>query len=352
MDSPKQLGEVLFDQMGIPYKGKKTKTGQYATGEDKLMTYAKDYPIVHDILEYRQIAKLRSTYVDALPKLIDPKTGRVHTTFSQATAATGRLSSVNPNLQNIPIRTERGRKVRKAFVPGGEDYIFMAADYSQIELRLIAELSGDKTMLDAFNEGLDIHAATAARVFDVPLEKVTREMRSNAKTVNFGIIYGVSAFGLSQQTNLSRTESKEVIESYFNTYPGIKKYMDENVELAREKGYVTTILGRKRILKDINSRNAILRGHAERNAINTPVQGSAADMIKLAMIDIHAAMQERGMQSMMTLQVHDELVFDALKSEEEELKALVIDKMQSALPGLKVPIIAEVGLGSNWLEAH
>ena len=352
MDSPKQLGEVLFDQMGIPYKGKKTKTGQYATGEDKLMTYAKDYPIVHDILEYRQIAKLRSTYVDALPKLIDPKTGRVHTTFSQATAATGRLSSVNPNLQNIPIRTERGRKVRQAFVPGGEEYIFMAADYSQIELRLIAELSGDAAMLEAFNQGLDIHAATAAKVFDVPLEKVTMEMRSNAKTVNFGIIYGVSAFGLSQQTNLSRTESKEVIESYFKTYPGIKKYMDENVELAREKGYVTTILGRKRILKDINSRNAILRGHAERNAINTPVQGSAADMIKLAMIDIHAAMKERGMQSMMTLQVHDELVFDALKSEQEELEVLVVEKMQSALPCLKVPIIAEVGTGTNWLEAH
>jgi DNA polymerase-1 len=290
--------------------------------------------------------------VDALPKLIDPKTGRVHTTFSQATAATGRLSSVNPNLQNIPIRTERGRKVRQAFVPGGEEYVFMAADYSQIELRLIAELSGDAAMLEAFNQGLDIHAATAAKVFDVPLEKVTREMRSNAKTVNFGIIYGVSAFGLSQQTNLSRTESKEVIESYFKTYPGIKKYMDENVELAREKGYVTTILGRKRILKDINSRNAILRGHAERNAINTPVQGSAADMIKLAMIDIHAAMKERGMQSMMTLQVHDELVFDALKSEQEELEALVVEKMQSALPGLKVPIIAEVGTGTNWLEAH
>jgi DNA polymerase-1 len=219
-------------------------------------------------------------------------------------------------------------------------------------LRLIAELSGDAAMLEAFNQGLDIHAATAAKVFDVPLEKVTREMRSNAKTVNFGIIYGVSAFGLSQQTNLSRTESKEVIESYFKTYPGIKKYMDENVELAREKGYVTTILGRKRILKDINSRNAILRGHAERNAINTPVQGSAADMIKLAMIDIHAAMKERGMQSMMTLQVHDELVFDALKSEQEELEALVVEKMQSALPGLKVPIIAEVGTGTNWLEAH
>lgn len=352
MDSPKQLGEVLFDQMGIPYKGKKTKTGQYATGEDKLQSYKKDYPIVNDILEYRQIAKLRSTYVDALPKLIDPKTGKVHTTFSQAVAATGRLSSINPNLQNIPIRTERGRKVRKAFIPSDENHILMAADYSQIELRLIAELSGDKAMLEAFNQGLDIHAATAAKIFDVPLEKVSREMRGNAKTVNFGIIYGVSAFGLSQQTNLSRTESKEVIESYFETYPGIKKYMDENIEQAREKGFVTTILGRKRILRDINSRNAIMRGSAERNAINTPVQGSAADMIKLAMIAIDKEMVLREMKSLMTLQVHDELVFDVVKSELEELQELVIAKMEHALPGLKVPIIAEVGLGENWLEAH
>ena len=352
LDSPKQLGEVLFDQMGIPYKGKKTKSGQYATGEDKLLAYQKDYPIVHDILEYRQIAKLRSTYVEALPKLINPKTGRVHTTFSQAVAATGRLSSVNPNLQNIPIRTERGRKVRKAFVAGDENHVLLAADYSQIELRLIAELSGDTAMLDAFNQGLDIHAATAAKVFEVPLEKVTREMRSNAKTVNFGIIYGVSAFGLSQQTNMTRTESKEVIDSYFRTYPGIKKYMDENIAQAREKGFVTTIMGRKRILKDINSRNAILRGHAERNAINTPVQGSAADMIKIAMININKEMERRQIKSLMTLQVHDELVFDVLKSEVEELKSLVIEQMQSALPGLKVPIIAEVGMGDNWLEAH
>ena len=352
MDSPKQLGEVLFDQMGIPYKGQKTKTGQYATGEDKLLSYQKDYPIVHDILEYRQIAKLRSTYVDALPKLIDPKTGKVHTSFSQAVAATGRLSSVNPNLQNIPIRTERGRKVRKAFIPTDENHILLAADYSQIELRLIAELSNDQAMLEAFNQGLDIHAATAAKVFDVPLEKVTREMRSNAKTVNFGIIYGVSAFGLSQQTDLSRTESKEVIESYFNTYPGIKTYMDENINQARENGFVSTILGRKRIIKEINSRNAILRGRAERNAINTPVQGSAADMIKLAMIAIDKEMTARKMESLMTLQVHDELVFDVVKSEVEELKELVIRLMQDALPGLKVPIIAEVGLGDNWLEAH
>ena len=352
MDSPKQLGEVLFDQMGIPYKGKKTKTGQYATGEDKLQSYKKDYPIVDDILEYRQIAKLRPTYVDALPKLIDPKTGKVHTTFSQAVAATGRLSSVNPNLQNIPIRTERGRKIRKAFIPSDSQHILMAADYSQIELRLIAELSGDKAMLAAFNQGLDIHTATAAKVFNVPLDKVSREMRSNAKTVNFGIIYGVSAFGLSQQTDLTRTESKEVIESYFETYPGIKKYMDENIDQARKNGFVSTILGRRRILRDINSRNAILRGHAERNAINTPVQGSAADMIKLAMIAIDKEMTKRNMESLMTLQVHDELVFDVVKTELEELKDLVITQMQNALPGLKVPIIAEVGLGENWLEAH
>lgn len=352
LDSPKQLGEVLFDQMEIPYKGKKTKTGQYATGEDKLLKYSKEYPIVNDILEYRQITKLRSTYVDALPRLINPNTGKVHTTFSQAVAATGRLSSVNPNLQNIPIRTERGRKVRKAFVASDDRHILMAADYSQIELRLIAELSGDKAMLEAFQEGLDIHTATASKVFDVPLESVTREMRSNAKTVNFGIIYGVSAFGLSQQTDLSRTESKEVIDSYFNTYPGIKKYMDENIEQAREKGYVTTILGRKRILRDINSRNAIMRGHAERNAINTPVQGSAADMIKLAMININQEMVRRNLQSLMTLQVHDELVFDVVKTELEELEALVINQMEKALPGLKVPIIAEVGTGNNWLEAH
>jgi DNA polymerase-1 len=276
----------------------------------------------------------------------------VHTTFSQAVAATGRLSSVGPNLQNIPIRTERGRKVRKAFIASDDQHILMAADYSQIELRLIAELSGDKAMLEAFSQGLDIHAATAANVFDVALEEVTREMRSNAKTVNFGIIYGVSAFGLSQQTNMSRTESKEVIDSYFRTYPGIKTYMDENIAQAREKGFVTTILGRKRILNDINSRNAILRGHAERNAINTPVQGSAADMIKIAMININRDMEKREMKSLMTLQVHDELVFDVLKTELDELKALVIEQMQTALPGLKVPIIAEVGTGENWLEAH
>ena len=352
LDSPKQLGEVLFDEMEIPYKGSKTKTGQYKTGEDILTNYQKDFPIVHEILEYRQIAKLKSTYVEALPKLIDPKTGKIHTTFSQAVAATGRLSSINPNLQNIPIRTERGRKVRQAFIPSDENHILMAADYSQIELRLMAEMSGDENMLAAFQEGLDIHTATAAKVFNVPIEEVTREMRSNAKTVNFGIIYGVSAFGLSQQTNMTRKESKEVIDSYFKTYPRIKEFMDNNILQAQKDGFVTTILGRKRILKDINSANAIVRSSAERNAINAPVQGSAADMIKLAMINIEKEMKKRNMQSLMTLQVHDELVFDVLKTELEELKTLVIKEMESAMPGLKVPIIAEVGTGENWLEAH
>jgi DNA polymerase I len=352
LDSPKQLGEVLFEQMKIPYRGKKTKTGQYATGEDVLQSFRKEHEIFDYILDYRQIAKLVSTYVDALPKLVNPKTGRVHTTYSQAVAATGRLSSVNPNLQNIPIRTERGRKIREAFIPAGNDYTLMAADYSQIELRLMAELSGDEVMLEAFNNHQDIHATTAAKVFNVPLDKITKEMRSNAKTVNFGIIYGVSAFGLSQQTDLSRTESKEIIDSYFATYPGVKAYMDNNIAFAREHGFVTTMMGRKRILKDINSRNAILRGHAERNAINAPVQGSAADLIKLAMIDIHEAMQKQNMQSKMILQVHDELVFDVLKTEQEALMQLVKDKMENALPGLKVPIISEMNTGKNWLEAH
>lgn len=352
MDSPKQLGEVLFDQMKIPYKGKKTKTGQYATGEDVLQSLRKEHPIFDQILEYRQISKLVSTYVDALPKLVNERTGRVHTTYSQAVAATGRLSSVNPNLQNIPIRTERGRKVREAFIPGGDGFILMAADYSQIELRLMAELSKDPVMLEAFKNHQDIHATTAAKVFNVPLEKVTREMRSNAKTVNFGIIYGVSAFGLSQQTDLSRTESKEIIDNYFTTYPGVKAYMDSNIAFAREHGYVTTMLGRKRILKDINSKNAILRGHAERNAINAPVQGSAADLIKLAMIAIYKEMELRKMQSKMILQVHDELVFDVLIEEKDELMALVKEKMEGALPGLEVPILAEMNTGNNWLQAH
>lgn len=352
MDSPKQLGEILFEQMKIPYKGKKTKTGQYATGEDVLQSFRKEHKIFDEILAYRQISKLVSTYVDALPKLVNENTGRLHTTYSQAVAATGRLSSVNPNLQNIPIRTERGRKVREAFIPRDKNHTLLAADYSQIELRIIAELSKDPVMLEAFKNHQDIHATTAAKVFNVSLENVTREMRSNAKTVNFGIIYGVSAFGLSQQTDLSRTESKEIIDNYFATYPGVKAYMDKNIAFAREHGFVTTMLGRKRILKDINSKNAILRGHAERNAINAPVQGSAADMIKLAMIAIHKEMQRQKMQSKMILQVHDELVFDVLLSEKEALMALVKEKMETALPGLEVPILSEMNTGNNWLEAH
>jgi len=350
--SPKQLGEVLFDKMGIKYKGKKTKTGQYSTGEDKLQSLKKDNEIVQYILEYRQITKLLSTYVDALPNLINHNTKRLHTTFSQATAATGRLSSVNPNIQNIPIRTERGRKVREAFVPRSNEYTLLAADYSQIELRLIAEMSEDKTMTEAFNNGEDIHSLTASKVFKVDLKDVTKEMRSNAKVVNFGIIYGVSAFGLSQQTDLSRKESKEIIDAYFETYPGIKTYMDSNIAFARENGYVQTIMGRKRILRNILSQNAIVRGASERTAINAPIQGSAADLVKIAMINVHKEMKKRKLKSKMLLQVHDELVFDVYKPELEEMKVLVKEKMENAIPNLKVPMIAEMGNGDNWLIAH
>lgn len=352
LSSPKQLGEVLFDKMQIPYKGKRTKTGQYATGEDKLQTLKKDNEIVAYILEFRQLSKLLSTYVLAIPKLINKNTGRLHTTFSQAVAATGRLSSVNPNIQNIPIRTERGRKVREAFIPRSKEYTLLAADYSQIELRLIAEMSKDKVMLEAFNNGEDIHTLTASKVFKVDLKDVTREMRSNAKVVNFGIIYGVSAFGLSQQTDMSRKESKATIDSYFETYPGIKEYMDNNIAKAREKGYVETIMGRKRILKNIDSQNAILRGAAERIAINAPIQGSAADLIKIAMIDIFEEMKKRSLKSKMLLQVHDELIFDVFKPELEEMTALIKEKMEQAINGLSVPIIAEIGIGENWLIAH
>ncbi len=352
IDSPKQLGEVLFDKMKIPYQGAKTKTGQYATGEDKLLKYSKDNPIVHEILNYREITKLKSTYVDALPKLINAKTNRVHTTFSQAVASTGRLSSNNPNLQNIPIRTERGKKIRKAFIASNNDYILLAADYSQIELRLMAHMSNDKTMIEAFNNGEDIHTSTAAKIFNVPAAQVTREMRGNAKTVNFGIIYGVSPYGLSQQSNLSLKESKEVIDSYFHTYPGIKEYMDNTIAFARDNGYVSTLMGRRRMLRNINSRNNNLRGQAERNAINAPIQGSAADMIKIAMNGIHKELLNKKLSSLMTLQVHDELIFDTLKSELDEIKNIVKNKMQNAIPNLKVPIVVDIGAGKNWLEAH
>ena len=352
LNSPKQLGEVLFEKMKIKYKGRKTKTGQYSTGEDKLLGLKKEHLIIEHILDYRQLAKLLSTYVDAIPKLINENTTRLHTTFSQTVAATGRLSSINPNIQNIPIRTKRGREVRKAFIPKNEDYTLLAADYSQIELRLIAEMSKDEVMLEAFNNGEDIHTLTASKVFKVKLEEVTKEMRSNAKVVNFGIIYGVSAFGLSQQTDLSRKESKIIIDSYFETYPGIKKYMDENIAYAREHGYVKTIMGRKRILNNILSQNAIVRGAAERNAINAPIQGSAADMIKIAMINIFNELEKRKLKTKMLLQVHDELIFDVFKPELEEIKDLIKDKMENAIPNLSVPIIAEMGEGENWLIAH
>jgi DNA polymerase-1 len=351
LDSPKQLGEVLFDKLEIPYKGKKTKTGQYSTSEDVLTRLAGDQPIVQQVLEYREIGKLKSTYVEALPGLVNPRTGRVHTTFSQTVAATGRLSSNNPNLQNIPIRTERGRRVRRAFVPRDKDHVLLAADYSQIELRVIAAMAEDSAMLEAFRSGLDIHAATAAKVYGVALEEVTSEHRRKAKMVNFGIVYGISAFGLAQRLDISRTEAGELIDQYFATYPGIRSFMDDTIEKAKEQGYVETLLGRRRYLPDIASRNFTLRGHAERNAINSPIQGSAADLIKLAMIKLQAEMQKHNMRSRMTLQVHDELVFDAHKDEVDELIPLVTEHMQSAYD-LGVPLVVEAGVGDNWLEAH
>lgn len=349
--SPRQLGEVLFDHLKLVEKPQKTKTGQYATSEAILETLRGEHEIIDQILTYRQVVKLKSTYVDTLPNLMNPRTGRIHTTFHQAVAATGRLSSQGPNLQNIPIRTERGRRIRKAFVPRDEKYVLMAADYSQIELRVIAAISGDEAMLEAFRNDEDIHAATAAKIFGVSLSEVTREQRSNAKTVNFGIIYGVSAFGLSRQTNLSRSEAKEVIESYFKTYPGIKDYMDRQIELAQQNGYVETLMGRRRYLRDINSRNAVVRGQAERNAINTPIQGTAADIIKKAMIDIHREFEKHPLKSKMVLQVHDELVFDAHIEELDIIKPLIIEKMQQAI-SLDVSLKVDVGLGKNWLEAH
>lgn len=352
LNSPKQLGEVLFDKLKIPYKGKKTSTGQYSTNEETLLNLKGDNEIVDYILDYREIAKLKSTYIDALPALVNPNTNRIHTSFNQAVASTGRLSSDKPNLQNIPIRTERGRKIRQAFVPQNDDFTLLAADYSQVELRLVAHLSNDQVMIDAFNHGKDIHRITAAKVFGVTEEEVTREMRSHAKVVNFGIIYGVSAFGLARQTNLSRSQSKEIIENYYATYAGVKAYMDTQIKQAQETGFVETIMGRRRKLRDINSRNFGLRGHAERNAINAPVQGSAADMIKVAMINIDKAMVKANLKSKMLLQVHDELVFEAYKPELDELKHLVKTEMEQAIPNLKVPIITEMGTGNNWLEAH
>lgn len=352
LDSPKQLGEILFDKLKIPYTDKKTKTGQYGTGEEILSKLKKEHEIARDILDYRELTKLKSTYVDALPQLIHPKTGRIHTSFNQTIASTGRLSSTDPNLQNIPVRTERGRKIRKAFNIPSDDYILLSADYSQIELRLIAAISGDETMIQAFKENQDIHRLTASKVLGIPFDEVTKEQRSNAKVVNFGIIYGVSAFGLSQQTTMTMAESKEMIGNYFKTYPRIKEYMDNMVKLGKEQGYVETMHGRRRYLRDINSANQMHRGIWERVAINSPIQGSAADMIKIAMLDIHQKFKMENIQSSMTLQVHDELVFEVLKSELDQVQKIVISSMESAFPDLPLPIIAEFGTGSNWLEAH
>lgn len=351
IDSPKQLGDVLFEKMGIKYPGKKTKSGQYSTDEETLQKLAGEHPIVEKLLDYREFTKLKSTYVDALPNLINPKTHRLHTTFNQAIAATGRLSSVNPNLQNIPIKTERGKKIRKAFIQKDENHTILSADYSQIELRIVASISEDENMIDAFKKNLDIHAATAANVFSVALEDVTSEMRRQAKMVNFGIIYGISAFGLAQRLGISRTEAAALIEQYFIKYSGIKKYMDDTIQFAREHGYVETLLGRRRYLRDINAGNWTIRGFAERNAINAPIQGTAADMIKVAMINIHQQLSAQKMQSKMILQVHDELLFDVYLPEKEEIQQIVVSEMQNALP-LQVPIEVSAGFGNNWLEAH
>ncbi len=351
IDSPKQLGVILFEKLKIVEKAKKTKTGQYATGEDVLNKLKSSHPIMEEILEYRQLKKLKSTYVDALPKLVNPADDKLHTTFMQTVTATGRLSSNNPNLQNIPIRTKRGREIRKSFIPSGPDFKILSADYSQIELRIIAALSEDKEMITAFKKGEDIHAATASKVFNVPLEEVDRDMRSKSKAVNFGIIYGQSAFGLAENLNIKRGEAKELIDNYFEQYPGIKKYMDSCITSARKNGYVETIMGRRRYLPDINSANATVRGFAERNAINAPIQGSAADIIKKAMVDISKEMKAKKLKSKMLLQVHDELVFDLYHSEEKLLRTLVKDKMENAIK-LSVPLIVEMDAADNWLEAH
>ena len=350
MNSPKQLGEVLFDKMKLDEKAKKTKTGQYKTGEDVLQKLAHEHEIIQYILQYRTYQKLKSTYVDALPTQIEEKTNRVHTNFSQTTAATGRLSSLNPNLQNIPIRTERGQQIRGAFV-ANEGFELISADYSQIELRLIAEISGEEVMIKAFQNGEDIHTSTAAKLYDIPIEEVTKTQRGNAKTVNFGIIYGQGAFGLAEQTGLSRKEAKEMIENYFATYPQLKIYMASQLESAKEMGYVSTILGRKRHLKDINSNNFVVRGQAERNAVNAPIQGSAADVIKIAMINIDKKLTEENLKTKMLLQVHDELIFEVPENEVERMKTLIKTEMETAVE-TKVPLLVEVGVGKNWLEAH
>ncbi len=351
--SPQQLGKILFEKMQLDPKAKKTKTGQYATGEEVLLKLASRHQIVDDILAFRELTKLRSTYVDALPQMVNRKTGRVHTSYAQAVAVTGRLSSNNPNLQNIPIRTERGREIRKAFIPRNEDFVLVSADYSQIELRIVAAISGDPNMCAAFRDGKDIHTATAAKVFGVEEKEVSKEMRYKAKSVNFGIIYGQGAFGRADNLGIGRAEAKEIIDNYKKQFAGIQKYMDETINFARENGFVETLMGRKRWLKDINSANFTIRGFAERNAINSPIQGSAADMIKLAMIRIHDEFRRNGFRSKMLLQVHDELVFDAHKEELDIIKPIIMRCMQTALPlPQDVPALAEIGSGINWLEAH
>ena len=347
LNSPKQL----FDRLKLDAKAKKTKTGQYKTDEATLQKLSAEHEIVQHIVDYRQLTKLKSTYVDSLPNMINEKTGRVHTSFNQAVAATGRLSSDKPNLQNIPIRTDRGRKVRAAFVPRNDEFEILSADYSQVELRIVAHMSNDEAMIEAFNSGLDIHTATAARVYGIEPEQVSKEQRSSAKAVNFGIIYGQGAFGLAQNLGIKRGEAKEIIEQYFEKYAGLKKYMEDVVVKAREQGYVETLTGRRRYLRDINSANFTVRGFAERNAINSPIQGTAADLIKIAMINIHAEMKKRNMKSKMILQVHDELLFDAHKTEKDELKTMVTTLMSEAMT-MKVPLLAEAGFGPNWLEAH
>ena len=351
ISSPKQLGEVLFDKLNIDHNNKKTKSGQYSTSEQVLTKLEDEHPIITKILDYRGIKKLLSTYAEALPTFIDPGTGKIHTHFNQAEAATGRLSSLNPNLQNIPIRTEEGRKIRKAFVTGDPDYVFFSADYSQVELRLMAHLSQDPELINAFVHDMDVHAATASKIYHVPLEEVTPEMRRRAKTANFGIIYGISAWGLAERLHISRKEGKELIDGYFNLYPGVKRYMENAIETARKKEYVETIMGRRRYLRDINSRNAVVRGMAERNAINAPIQGSAADIIKMAMIQIHQRIREEGLLSRMIIQVHDELNFKCHKSEQYLLKSLVTNCMEHVVK-LSVPLTVSTGFGNNWFEAH
>ncbi|HEY2573086.1 MAG TPA: DNA polymerase I, partial [Verrucomicrobiaceae bacterium] len=351
LNSPKQLGEVLFDHLKLADKPKKTATGQYQTNEQTLQALEGTHPIIKDILDYRSVTKLKSTYVDALPETVNARTGRVHTTFHQLMAATGRMASSDPNLQNIPIRTEQGREIRKAFVPEKKDWVLLSADYSQIELRIMASLSGDEAMVEAFQRGLDIHQATAARVYGVSLKDATTEMRRSAKMVNFGIIYGISAFGLAQRLGIARQEAAKIIDHYFAQYPGVREYIDHAMEDARKLGFVSTLTGRRRWLRDINSANQTIRAATERVAINAPIQGTAADMIKIAMVRVHEALREGGYETRMLLQVHDELLFEVPQNEVEKVKPLIVHGMKEALP-LSVPVLVETGAGKNWLEAH